>query len=82
MFEHGEAIVDDILDRGEMPANHANPSEGGFDWAPADSPVVTTPSFYILGLSLSLSLPLGRKRLLDCLSRASLTLLIRHSLTP
>ena len=47
MFELGEAIVDDILDRGEMPPNHANPSEGGFDWAPAESPVVTTPSFYI-----------------------------------
>ena len=55
MFELGEAIVDDILDRGEMPANHANPSEGGFDWAPPESPVVTTPSFYILGLSLPLS---------------------------
>ena len=61
MFEHGEAIVDDILDRGEMPPNHANPSEGGFDWAPAESPVVTTPSFYILGLPLSLArfLPLA-----------------------
>jgi hypothetical protein len=55
MFELGEAIVDDILDRGEMPPNHANPSEGGFDWAPAESSVVTTPSFYILGLSHTLS---------------------------